>query len=252
MALEFRKSMRALYGQAMAKKRKKMALYEVFSKDLSKSRGSEKLEHFKPHSINSGSKTAEPSKPFNKRTKIRPKMIQANRGRIEISMPYQVAIVLGLSLVLAVLIAYRLGEHKSLGGTEAPLDAPGTNAGVLDTIAENDTSRAEEPVREEDKLDIPLAVSSKSNWIVIKQWSNSQDLMPVQQWFTGNGIETQIRQINDKYYLHTVEKYDDPNKIDTDGYRAIQEIKRIGAEYVAPAGSAKFNLQKPYGMKAVN
>ncbi len=257
MKLEFRTNMRALYEQAMAKKRKKMALYEVFSKDLTKSHGGKQLEQFKPHAPGTVSDdSTDLPRSSSRAAHLRPRMMQLNRGRVEISMPYQVAIVVALMLILCVLAAYRLGQRQIVNEPDGPVEglnnpAPAiTNNNPAGNADEN--LEAVEPVKTQEEIEIPLASSPKTNWIVIKQWKNKEDLFPVKQWYAGNGIETQIREINGSYYLHTVQKYDNPSVSGTDGARAMQQIIRIGAGYVAPPGSAKFNLQKPYGKKAIN
>jgi hypothetical protein len=74
----------------------------------------------------------------------------------------------------------------------------------------------------------------------------------VKQFYTENGVETEIRKIGGMYYLVTTSKYENPEKQGTDGYLAKQKIIELGAKYKAPQGYETFGT-KPfhdaYGMK---
>jgi hypothetical protein len=98
----------------------------------------------------------------------------------------------------------------------------------------------------------PATASKGSNRIVIQTVQNSEDLEPVQKFFAQNGIETEIRQIGNWYYLVTKEKYDNPDKAGTEGFAAKQRIIELGARYQSPPGYGTFGT-KPfsdaYGMR---
>ena len=87
---------------------------------------------------------------------------------------------------------------------------------------------------------------------MIQTWSSRTQLEPVKSYFAENGIKTEIRKIGDVYYLITIEKYENPQRLGTDGYLARQKIVEIGAEYKAPPGYGSFG-PKPfydaYGMR---
>jgi hypothetical protein len=74
----------------------------------------------------------------------------------------------------------------------------------------------------------------------------------VKDYFAGFGIETEVRHINNWYYLVTKDKYDNPEKPGTDGYAAKQKIIELGADYKAPAGYGTFGpkpFHDAYGMR---
>ena len=101
---------------AQKKKKKKMELYEVFSKGLANSRRSRSLETLRPTDEQKrpqGSAEAGFRPVRNMPTK--PRMFQINRGRLEISMPTQLAVAVLLVLAVLVLAAHRLGEWQGRG-----------------------------------------------------------------------------------------------------------------------------------------
>ena len=64
----------------------------------------------------------------------------------------------------------------------------------------------------------------------------------MQAHFSEYGIETEIVAERGHYFLQTKERYDNPDKPGTDGYKALQRIKEIGAKYKgkAPPGYETF------------
>jgi hypothetical protein len=77
-------------------------------------------------------------------------------------------------------------------------------------------------------------------------------LEPVKEHFAQFGIETEIKRIDEWYYLVTKDKYDNPQKPGTDGYLARQRIIELGAQYKAPPGYETFGKEPfhdAYGMK---
>ena len=88
--------------------------------------------------------------------------------------------------------------------------------------------------------------------IVIMTYRLRRDLEPVKDYFAGNGIATNIEKQGDYYYLLTAEKFKSPKQRDSDGFYALEKIKRIGADYKAPSGYETFGaepFQDAYGMK---
>jgi len=51
---------------------------------------------------------------------------------------------------------------------------------------------------------------------------------------------TEIKLINGRYFLQTIDKYDNPMRPGTDGYRARQKIVEIGRQYRAPENLESF------------
>jgi hypothetical protein len=91
------------------------------------------------------------------------------------------------------------------------------------------------------------------NAIVITTYTKQDDLVPVGVYFKQNGIDTEIIKQGSYYYLVTKERYyEDPKQNGTEGYKALQAIKRIGVNYKAPKGYERFSstpFQDAYGKK---
>ena len=169
----------------------------------------------------------------------RPRIVQFNAGKIEISIPYQVAIALLLGVILLVLIAFRLGQKtkSKQGGITAP---------DVKKTTENGEGNSEATNLSAEKIAQPTAESPKgNNRIVIQTYRLRTHLEPVKQYFALFGIETEIKKIDDWYYLVTKDKYENPEKSGTDGYFAKQKIIELGAKYKAPQGYETFG-SKPF------
>jgi hypothetical protein len=247
----------------MAHNREKKALYEVMSKAAwPKPRYDKALEPLHPEKTGEDKQTATRfSIPLHKRAANwlnRPRIVQFNAGRIEISMPYQLAIALLLGLVLLVVVVFRLGQiSQKAAGPAAKMPASVQKAApkVTAVVAPQKAASAEEktlapPVIQ--KVE-PVTVKPKGdNRIVIQSYQLRADLEPVKQYFAGFGIETEMIKISDWYYLVTKDKYENPAKPGTDGYLAKQKIIELGAKYKAPPGSEAFGSQPfrdAYGKK---
>lgn len=229
------------------RKRKKMALYEVFSKGMSESRRKSEA-----------GMNAENSKVAvggaSKRSNL-PKvgMLQINRGRVEISVRYEVAVVVLLVVILCVMGAYRLGERFAVAENQAAQSQ--TNESQTMAAVEVSTAEPQVPMAEsqasgaEETTD---AAGSGDNWIVIATHRNAEQLTPVQQFFMGYGIETQIRRIGENYILHTRETYGNPNRRGSDGWQALRRIVEVGQNYEPLAGYRSFDFTTAYGMKKSN
>jgi hypothetical protein len=215
------------------RKKKKMALYEVLSKGMSNSR--RRLELGGP--------------PIGvsqvQRTQAKPRAIQLNHGRFEVSLRYDVAIVLGLLLILSLMGAYRLGEYSSIKENVTTQDesivmtAPETVSNTATPVTEPERTAVEEE-------------SSGDNWIVIATNQSEGQLAPVQQYFEGYGIETQIRKVAGVYILHTKRTFGNPNRAGSDGEKMRRQIIEIGEDYEPPSGYRSFDFTTAYGMKKLN
>lgn len=237
------------YGQFMARKKKKMALYEVFTRGLSNTRRSKDLQRLHPPEsakVASGDSRRRAARGTS--FSPRPKMVQMNRGRLEVSVPYQLAIAIGLGVVLLALASYRLGQHNALKETVAAAGYSEQPAVVEPAATSEAEAGDDEAVTEENSGDEGLT-STGDNRIVIQTWKNETQLIPVQAYFSGHGIETEIRKIGQMYYLVTTAKYDNPQRPGTDGYRAKQRIVELGAGYEPPPGYGSFDFKSAYGMK---
>jgi hypothetical protein len=235
----------------MVRSRKKKALYEVIGKAASRSGYDRKLEPLHPEE--SGKERPEADS-VSRPTGIamwprRPRMFQFAAGRMEISVPYQIAVAIALGVVLVLLIVFRIGE--GYGRRQATGEQPAQAAETIqqeppDAIVgapQRQIAAAEE---------VEPVEPAGNNRIVIQTYQLRAHLVPVQEYFARFGIETKIVRIGDWYYLMTVDKYDNPDRPATDGYVAKQKIIELGTKYKAPTGYESFapNLFKDaYGMK---
>lgn len=252
----------------MARNRGKKALYEVMSKARQKPGYGRPLEPMPPKSSGEkgpdikGKRAIKTSKGIVQWSR-RPRLVQYNDGRIEFAMPYQVAIALALALILVILASYRLGQFSYQPKEQKP-DQP---SGLMRQVEqENRTERAAielppsfaapventSPQTERVEADEEGAEPTGNNVIVLVEYHSPADLGPVQAHFEEHGITTEIRMRNGRYFLQTVDRYDNPDKPGTDGNKAKQKIIEIGRKYKAPSGYETFatNLfSDAYGKK---
>ena len=246
----------------MARNRKKKALYEVISKARFKSSYGKALERLQsgkaaedePIAARAGMEIAERAAGWPRR----PKMAQFNAGRIEISMPYQLAIALLLGLVLLILVAFRLGQinQKAADSAIKMQEPPQEAVGRPIATAPQMPAPVEKPASVAASAEkVEPATPKGNNRIVIQTWQSRAQLEPVKDFFARVGIETEIRKIDNWWYLITKDKYENPERQGTDGYSAKQKIIELGAKYKAPPGRETFGpkpFDDAYGMKFDN
>ena len=218
--------------------RKKKSLYEVIGEGRLKSRYSKTLEQPRPEKADKDEPTTEPAVAVPERAAQwprRPRIVQFNAGRIEISIPYQLAIAFLLFIILLVLVVFRLGQLKERVGSAVKIQK--NNPELTGQGQNTDTNKKIPPNNGKAKV-----VESKgNNRIVIQEYQVRAHLEPVKQHFARFGIETEITKISDWYYLVTKAKYEkNPGTEGTDGYLAKQRIIAVGAEYKAPPGYETF------------
>ena len=249
----------------MARNREKKALYEVMSKAAwPKPRYDKTLEPLHPEKTGENKQTTTKFPALLRRRAAkwlnRPRIVQFNAGRVEISMPYQLAIALLLGLVLLVLVVFRLGQityrsSQKVTGPAAKMPASVQKAApkVTAVVAPQKAAPAGEKTPVPPFIQKVEPVKPKGdNRIVIQSYQFRADLEPVKQYFAQFGIETEIIKISDWYYLVTKDKYENPAKPGTDGYLAKRKIIELGAKYKAPPGSEAFGSQPfrdAYGKK---
>lgn len=234
----------------MVRNREKKALYEVISKTRPKPHYDKTLEQLHPEKSSKDEQIATKSaiqmpgraaKWLN-----RPRIVQFNAGRIEISMPYQLAIALLLGLVLLVLVAFRLGQITYLSSQKVADSAAKMPENIQKAVPERTAGAPQRAALAEEKTPVPPTQKDEpvkpegNNRIVIQTYQLRADLEPVKQYFAQFGIETEIIKISDWYYLVTKDKYENPEKPGTDGYFAKQKIIKLGAKYKAPPGYETF------------
>jgi len=256
----------------MARNRGKKALYEVMSKAKAKPGYGKTLEQMPAKRSGDDGPVAEQKSAVETpkgtvRWSKKPRLVQYNDGRIEFSMPYQIAVALVLGLILVILVSYRLGQLSYQPGAQEPAQPSGlmrqveneneTEQAMIDAAPPAPTPAEITPPRTEGvesdvEPDVEPATSTGSNVIVLAQYDTPADLIPVQAHFAEHGITTDIELIGGVYFLLTTNKYDNPNRPGTDGYKARQRIIEIGREYKAPPGYesfAKHLFSDAYGMK---
>lgn len=227
----------------MARSRRKKSLYEVISRTWPKPDYGRTGEQLHPEKSDKDEPTtAKPAMATPERAAQwprRPKIVQFNAGRIEISMPYQLAIAVLLAIVLLVLVVFRLGQilsrQKATDSAtkiqkieqERPTGLPTTSITRTPESAEKG-----EPVK-----------PKNDNVIVLVEYGTLADLVPVQRHFAEHDIETEIVPApNGRYFLWTKERYENTDTRGAAGYEAKQRIKEVGRLYKgkAPEGYETF------------
>jgi hypothetical protein len=232
-----------------------MSLYEVIGQSRSKSSFGKALKKLPPEKSDSGEPaTAESVMPASERATHwprKPKLVQFNAGRIEISLPYPLAIAVFLGVVLLFLVALWLGETGYLNRKRITNPAGTVLNGRRTTVEEGMVGSDE---NERISPDVGKTVTGTgNNRIVIQTYDKRADLELVQYYFAEGGIETEIRKIGDTFYLVSADKYEKDPKIEgTDGYAAKQKIIEWGVKYKAPQGYETFgakSFETAHGMK---
>ena len=238
--------------------RRKKSLYEVIGKTRLKSSYGKTLEQPRPEKADKDEPTTELSVAVPERAvqwPRKPRIVQFNAGRIEISIPYQLAIAFLLFIILLVLVVFRLGQiNQRIANSAAnkQKNNPDTPPGRKEVAGQGQNTDTNEKMSANGKKG--ESAESKGNYrIVIQTYRLKAHLVPVQEYFGQFDIETEIRKkIDNWYYLVTTEKYQSTERAGTDGYLAKQRIIELGAEYKAPQGYETFgakSFETAYGMK---
>jgi hypothetical protein len=226
-----------------------MALYEVIGKTGSKPRYDKLSEQSHPQeSGDHKSDTtgfAATSLGRAARWPRRPRMLLFNAGRVEISLPYQLAVVILLGFVLLILVAFRLGQNLSSKAVKSSIVVPKSTQKLTERPVVEVPEKAEPVKKVPPTVQKPVVADAKgsNNRIVIQTWRVKEQLEPVKEYFARCGIETEIISEGDWYYLVTKEKYDNPDKPGTNGHAVRQRIIELGAKYEPLQGSASFGPQ---------
>ena len=237
----------------MTRNRSKKALYEVMSKARVKPEHGKAVEQLRPAKTDEDAPAIKQKNAADVPKSVakwwrKPRIVQLNAGRIEFSMPYQIAVVLVLGFIIVIIAAYRLGQSSFPAGRQETgqpdpaaqeMDGERSTEQAMSNIPqpsappENTTPKTEvaEPV-----------IPTGSNVIVLVEYDSLPDLAPVQAHFSEHGIETEIVTEGGRYFLQTKQRYDNPATAGTNGYRAKQKIKEVGAKYKgkAPTGYETF------------
>jgi hypothetical protein len=238
---------------------------------------------FRPRHIERIGRPA-PAKPV--QPLLRPKPVQWNAGRIEVSVPYHVGVVVVLAAFLVVLIAFRLGQGyagkpaQTVVPTNPPVRPTTQNAGITNTSVPTPAAQPETlpvvPRPAEPATVQPPAPSAQpaqgDHLIVLARSSRIENLNPVVKYFGEHGIELLALPLTDEtrktfteygfnasvlpsgegFLLVTKNRYPNPERAGTKGYEVLQKIKELGPLYKPPRGGESFApnyFRDAYGMK---
>jgi len=220
----------------MARDPRKRPLYEVIGGAGSKPIYAKSVEHLHPENADEPAKTgldtAHPPSETVTRWPRRPSLVWLSSGRIEFSLPYQVATAAVLGIVLLLLLSFRIGQYAVWHSSPQSADS------TAGSVQKKQGTAAESPAG--NMAAVQQAAPGANNRIVIQMYQVRAHLEPVKQYFDNLGIQTEILQEGSWYYLVTKNKYDSPDKPGTPGYAAKLKIVEIGARYKAPAGYETF------------
>jgi hypothetical protein len=236
----------------MARIRGKKALYEVIGKSSLPGPAPSTPPPAPPEETGVDESESPVAQPTVTAWPRKPRILQINAGRIEFSLPYQIAIAVLLGLVLLFLVVYRLGQ----------MSYPSAAVDDNPVIGSTETGKTEPPRAVTPPSVVPLSPTAEApattgtgnNAIVIMEYATKRDLEPVQAHFRKYGIETEIVPApRGRYFLRTKERYrydkiGDGSQCDKDR----QKIVTIGAMYKAERGYETFgaqSFQTAYPMK---
>lgn len=213
-----------------------------------------------------------PASPGLGQTWLRPKPVQLNAGRVEISVPYHVAIAIALAVVLLILVAFKLGQISRNAQATAGTVGSGAPAGRPGRAAPQDAATAGAGRAKLDTPVAPPAAGGRDHWIVLAQYKRRADLDKVVEYFGSHGIALGVMPLDEQsrqafadlgfnasvlpsgndYLLITKDLYNNPQNPGTDGYEMKERIAELGAKYKAPQGYESFApnyFNDAYGMK---
>jgi hypothetical protein len=240
----------------MVKRRGHKALYEVLSGTKLKPKYQKELqklhkEEEKPPPPPKPPQP-EPEKQVMTGWPKKPKILQFNNGKVDLSLPYPLAIAVLMAVILLFLVCFRLGQITYSRSQNAASQTDSAQQAAVGRLTQPFDSKEFTPGIMESPIPPQPTVSTGNNRIVIQQYHLRTHLEPVKAYFAQYGIETEILTINNTYFLVTEDKYENPSRKGTDGYKAKQRIIELGASYVAPEGYESFGKQPfndAYGRK---
>lgn len=188
-----------------------------------------------------------------------------------VSMQKMIAILRGVAMVVAValvvLVVFWTGKALLSGGPSEPIaqtpppvapqrpveSRPAVQLPVAPPVVprrEAPTAVPAAPVQA-----VPTAVvppRTGDNAIVIQYIIASRDseLRSVMDFFNKNGVPTEVIRIGNGSYLVTRGRFENPNRIGSDGHAMLQKIRAIGKRYPAETGDRQFGtvpFQDAYG-----
>jgi hypothetical protein len=219
----------------MARKRGQKALYEAIGRANSSASQSDTFE-----GVSEQSATSYPVK--QERIDWKPKVVQFNYERIELTLPYTWASGIVLLVVMVVLVAFRLGQLSSAGRPVVSLAVFDGNESTP-TLEETDTligsdggldiasEKESEVVITDPHIEMPVEFG---NAILIQAYHQKKDLVPVQKYFRKYNIDTELVKIDKTFYLATSERFTKFRNVPENRiYTVIKRIADIGKGYKA-------------------
>jgi hypothetical protein len=229
-------------------------------------------------------RVSHPAPPSPVQTWLKPRPVQLNEGRIEISVPYYVGVIAGLVVLVIVLVSYRLGQGGSGGQANdaAPKvqsvsdrsTNPPSGSMPQGATAANTSQPLSSPVTPGAAgQDVTAAVAQGDHMLILARSRRQEDFEPVVRYFHENGIEVTSASLDalrrtfaeykldvsrlpsgDGFLLVTANFYGNPKVAGTDGFKIKQRITEVGATYKgkAPSGYESFApnyFSDTYGMK---
>ena len=212
---------------------------------------------------------------------LRPKPVQLNGGRIEVSVPYHIGVAAALVAVVIVLAAFRFGQKYPETQTppvtkvNTPVRSTTQNAATMNAGKPQPQTPTPTPVatpRPAEQVPPQAAPQPQGdNWIVLAHHKQKADLDEVKKYFDQNGIslivlpladvrkafaerglDTALLPKGDGFLLVTNSLYGNPENPNTDGGKMKKKIAEVGANYKAPPGKEPFApkyFSDAYGMK---
>ena len=255
----------------MARETRRMALYEAIRKGQSKRRGGEKTVRFRPFaSVRRGSTTKKKDVAYYQRFEAggagKSKLAGLWSRRIALSLPYPVAVFLVIAVAAVLVAAVRFGQLKYDAGwlffepvavSEPASDGLLDIKDLIDTtvvspIKDGSTAVTYDEIVGNDKIEgTRVIVPQGNNVIVIQEYKFSRDLEPVKKHFQANGIETEILERGEYFFLVTKARFHGVGS-GSDGEPVLKKIVEIGATYKAPQGYDSFRtklFRDAYGRK---
>lgn len=181
-----------------------------------------------------------------------------------------VLLIAALVVIVALMFVFHLGQRSAKQEPVVEQLSPASKVVVdvkpatrevrtvspLQTVEAEKVSKVVVEVAAPAKSSATATKAEKSHVIVIASYNVAKDLEPVQKYFAQKGIETEIKKPKASifYMLITKNRYESPSKKGSDGYYALEKIKKAGAVYKAPKGYEPFGgtpFQDAYGLNIV-
>jgi hypothetical protein len=242
-----------------------MALYEAVNKERFKAAQKKELSRLTPYQgentesaprVQPVTIPPQQAKPAEVKQAVwtkKTKMFDFVHGRVEVFMPYPIAITAVMGFLLLLVISFRTGQWLGKPQVGETASSQKTEQSSETTVDLADTAKvakemARSAVGKRSVTPAQAVTASGGEKVIVlaelKNTTNAKDLEPAKQYFDEHGIETEIKNLRGGYFLVTKEKYDSFSK-GTPGYDTVEKIKQIGAKYKAPAGYGGFG-SKPF------